>query len=353
MPQTHSFDPSLTWPDAAIGRLLQVPAPEARDVAGVILCAGVGARMAPLTCAIPKPLLPALNCPLLVWNIVHLGGHTRNVHLNTHYLSSGFEPVPAIGRRAGITITLTHERQLSGPFGGVLACLRHRSLPHDIVVLAGDGLYDVDITHLLALHRERNADLTIGVTAVADGSRYGVLTLDETQQIRAMREKPPNVGAVESASCGVYVLSNRLVQRFANHTGSLDWVDLVNALLFENGIVVAARVSRWLDAGTPADLLALNLELLNSEAARKVAERVHYPRASVWQQGAERALEDIHCEDAALIGDGVKFEAYAKLANAVIGTGARIGAGVVVRDAVIMPGAVVPAGTVVSGMVWR
>jgi len=241
---------------------------------------------------------------------------------------------------------------LSGPFGGALACLRHNTQPCDVIVLAGDGLYEVDLAQLLERHQEREADLTIGVAAVADGSRYGVLTVDDTDRVRAMQEKPANVGPVKFASCGVYVLARRVMGRFQEHSGPLDWVDLVTKLLREKCIVMAARVSRWLDAGVPSDLLALNLDLLNSKAVHKVANKMDHPRALLWSQGSERALNDVHCEDAVLIGECVTIEPKVSLANAVIGTGAYIGARAVVRNAVIMPGATVPPGLVVNDVVW-
>ena len=352
MPQRQTPDPSLTWPNAAIRRLLVTQPPEACNVAGVILCAGTGTRMVPLTHTLPKPLLPALNCPLLIWNIAHLSGRTRNIHLNTHHLSGAFEPIRTIAHSVGVAVTLAVEAQLSGPFGGVLACFRHETRPRDIIVLAGDGLYDVDFAKLLAFHREREADLTIGVTAVANGSRYGVLSLDDRHRVCAMHEKPANVGAVESASCGVYVLAGRLVERFVDYIGPLDWVDVVTALLCDKSIVVASRVSRWLDAGVPLDLLDLNLKLLNSEAVCKVADRTDHPTGQVWRQGPERPLRDTKFEGTVLIGEGVKFEVDTDVANAVLGTGSVLGRGAVVRNSVIMPGAVVPAGMIVNETVW-
>jgi len=163
-------------------RLLSRGRPTGRleGVAGIILAAGFGRRMGDLTRTTPKPLLPVLNCPLFGWNVAQLREHgIQAIIANTHYLSSAFEGVQRVICDTGIDLCLENETELSGPFGGVLACSAAARDADTFVVFAGDGFYDTDIGSIIDAHRETAADLTIGVSDVSDGSRYGVLEVGD------------------------------------------------------------------------------------------------------------------------------------------------------------------------------
>jgi NDP-sugar pyrophosphorylase family protein len=350
--EKNELENSQFWRNDAIDRLLGPSAFGPKDVEGVILCAGLGTRMAPLTHTIPKPLLPALNCPLLFWNLSELRRHTCRIHINTYYLHHAFKPVQLLAREFGIDICNTLEEAPSGPFGGVLACLRNKRLPNDVIVVAGDGLYKVDLKAVLDFHRSRTADLTIGVAAVKDGSRYGVISADQNQRVFAMREKPKNIGAVSAASCGVYILNRRVIEEFLGATGIVDWVDVVSVLLSEKRRVMAAPVSQWLDAGIPSDLVDLNLELLNSEAVGRVAEKRATAAATLWTQGQVHNAEAVSIGGRVLLGAEVAFERESFVENSVIGTSVSIGSGTEIRNSLIMPGANVPASTAIVNKVW-
>ncbi len=308
--------------------------------------------MAPLTETVPKPLLPALNCPLVMWNLRLLSTITSVVSINTHHLSERFAPIVSIGTRYNMSMQCIRETSLSGPFGGVRACYLTRSAPEDIVVLTGDGFFQADLPALLRHHRKHHADLTMGVASVPDGSRYGVLSSDDSGRVLAMREKPPNIGAVSSASCGVYIVSRRVLEMVPS-AGVLDWIDIVTFLLNKGKLVLAAPVDLWLDAGSPADLVALNLRLLGHETVDLVAERMSHRKVHAWSQGPLAALDPIEACQNVLFGAGATFDAGISLTNVVVGTRAHIGAGAILEDVVVLPDARVPANARVSGAVCR
>jgi mannose-1-phosphate guanylyltransferase len=262
-----------------------IGAPVCNNVGGVILCAGKGIRMEALTQLYPKPLVPILNCPLLWWKLVRIRREVRRVALNVHYLHEVFAPLPEIGKESAMDVSLVYEKVLTGPVGGVLACRRALSNAADILVLAGDGLYEADFSGILQRHREQDAELTIGVASVDDGSRYGVVTTDSSGRVVHMLEKPVGVGPVQEASCGVYVVSNRLFSRFSAAGGVLDWVHVVHTLLNEGVIVAAAKVNEWHDVGTPADFLRVNLQLLASDRISLVARKFDTPGGQYGYKG--------------------------------------------------------------------
>jgi mannose-1-phosphate guanylyltransferase len=323
------------------------------DVAGVVLCAGMGTRMGALTKSVPKPLLPVLNGPLLWWSLGRMRPVVGRVALNVHHLPEAFVDTAGLAEVHGLRVDLVRETSLTGPLGGVLACRHALAQARDVLVLAGDGLYDADLARMIEQHRRSDAELTIGTASVADGSQYGVVSTDARGRVTRMREKPPGVGPTPDASCGVYVVSRHLVERFAPAIAPLDWIDVVPTLLAEGAEVRAARVQGWHDIGSPRGLLETNLALLAGPAVSRVARRLHEASASVWFQGADAPdVAGVRFEGRVLLGEGVELGPRALLHDAVIGHGARIGADAVVRDAVVLPGSRVPAGSVVHRSVW-
>ncbi|MEQ1864872.1 MAG: NDP-sugar synthase [Micropepsaceae bacterium] len=312
-------------------------------VTGVILAAGLGQRMGKVGLYVPKPLLPALNCPIVGWNIALMRQYNiRDVVLNTHHLAAAFDTLPTAAGSAGTTITLLREAELSGPFGGVLACSAAARKTDNLVVLAGDGIYETDFKNMIETHRLHGAELTIGTASVSHGSRYGVLEIDEYGIVKAMREKPPGVGYVSTASCGVYIVSPNLIAKMNTARRPLDWVDVVHSLLDEGFIVASHPVDRWMDAGTPEDLLKLNMEMLSDKYLHLVAREAGATcNASVWLQG-ESNVSDAKLDGTVLIGDGATLESDAVVQDSIIGSQARIGKRAEIRNSVVLPGAVVP-----------
>ena len=324
------------------------------DVTGILLAAGLGRRMGLLGDSTPKPLLPVLGCPLLGWNLASMAAAgIDTVVVNTHHHSAMFERVPAAAAEFGVRLILWREEHLSGPFGGALACTKAVRPPRDYVVFAADALYGVDLHKLGQDHRENGALLTIGVTAVSDGSKYGVLDLDATGRVRAMREKPRNVGTGAAASCGVYVVSSAAMAAMGSMLHGrrpIDWVDAVRELLRLGRPVFAALVPSWRDAGTPADLLALNVELLSNPVfLRRVARQVcSGDGRCVWARGAVDGLAEAMIGGNVLLGPSVQLAQRVQLFNAVIGAGVRIGANSQVHNSVVLPGTRVPDDTVIA-----
>lgn len=337
---------------SAAARVLALPKGQKLDrVSGMVLAAGHGHRMRPYTEKTPKPLLPILNCPLLVWNLSHMArSGISDIAVNTHHLSPSFSPVSELSRNAGLSVHFHHEVHLTGPVGGVLACRPMLAEGHDIVVLAGDGLYGANLPAMLAHHREQGATLTLGLSAVTDGSRYGVLETNPDGTARSMLEKVRGVGATANASCGIYILSSQLLGRLEASSVPIDWVDIVRAMLARGELISTYRASWWLDAGTPQDILAHNLAGLESNVLHSIANQVSgSATGSLWASGSVAKVTDIKIIGRVLVDEDVKIGAYSSLEWSVVGPGARIGKNVILKHSVILPGAAIPDDTHVIG----
>jgi mannose-1-phosphate guanylyltransferase len=312
----------------------------------VILAAGRGKRLSPLTDSLPKPLLPVLNLPLLLWATARLSRvGMRDVFVNVHYLAAAFQQVAAICESYGPRLHLVHEGRPTGPLGGVISC-RSKLPDSDIcLILSGDALYDIDFQQLVAAHRASGSDLTLTVTGVRDGQRYGVLDIDENGFVTNMREKPRNVRPLENISCGIYVMSMRRMARltFSGET-PYDFVDLVSSMLAAGDSVFTYNIETWRDVGAPRDLLDVNLAYLRSKHLPAVASLCHVSSmGEIWTSGETTAPSGVIVKGRALLGDRVTIEPGAILCDVVVGTGATINAGARLTSSVVLMGASVLA----------
>ena len=351
-----SFDPILTVDaQAAIVRdliLSQPLRPVTSGVTGVILGAGLGRRMDNLGRLLPKPLLPVLNCSLLNWSLARMHSYgIRNIIVNTHHNCDLFESLPSMVSDLGVKLDLRKEDVLSGPFGGVLTCSRAARKTDDLLVLTGDGMFEVEIESLLDAHRRTDSELTMGVASVADGSRYGVLEVAADGAVVAMQEKPAGIGQVDTASCGIYFVAPRLIDRMNRNVLPLDWIDVVEVALSEGRRVSATLIEGWMDAGTPADLLTINLTMLSPTKLALVAKSMATAGGSVWLQGSVYGLDTALLKGTVLIGDGAILGPGAKLVNSIVGSKGTIGPNAEVRNSVVLPGATIAANATVVDVV--
>jgi mannose-1-phosphate guanylyltransferase len=185
----------------------------------MILAAGKGTRIRPLTESIPKPMVPIINKPLLEFLVDLLRQHGFDeIMISTSYLANQIENYFADGSRFGVQIGYSFEgyhqdgkvlAEGLGSAGGLKAIQDFSRFYDDtFAVLCGDAIVDVDLTRALALHRERKALASIVLKEVAsrEVSRYGVVRVDGEGRILQFQEKPRVEEAVSTlANTGIYL----------------------------------------------------------------------------------------------------------------------------------------------------
>lgn len=337
-PATDLIDASTP---AAYWRLLAADAsPEPlADVAGIILAAGRGRRLGPLTDVLPKPLLPVLRLPMMLWgmNQMHRAG-IASVRANICHLPEAFERIRDICGVAGPSLRLVVEECLTGPLGGVLSCRADLPRSRDYVIMSGDALTDIDLRALVVRHRAANADLTVAVQNVADASRFGVVTLDSGGRVLSMREKPEKVNGTEDVNVGVYVMSHDLLTSLTRPAAAeLDFVDLIGSLIARGRPPIAYRHSGyWSDLGTREALRQGNLTYLSTWPAG-IARRLRTTRGGeVWGERATPLPADIRVRGRVLLGPDVTLGSRVTLEDCVIGSGCELEDGVTIRRSVAL-----------------
>src|SRR2546425_2532447 len=159
--------------------------------------------MRPLTETIPKPLIPLVDRPFLHHVLDHLAAHgIHEILLSSSYLEDAFAALLR-ERHGDPEVTWITEVSPLGTGGAIANAARH--LDETFVVLNGDILTDLDLTALIAFHRERGAVATITLTPVDDARPFGLVAIDPEDRVLAFREKPDDAtpGLVNAGS---YVL---------------------------------------------------------------------------------------------------------------------------------------------------
>ena len=176
-------------------------------VKAMVLAAGKGTRLFPLTGEMPKPMAPVVDTPIIQHIFELLAGHgVSEAHVNVHYLADAL--LAAYGEESrldGMTVRLSREDDLLGTAGGVKRLAER--FDETFVVVSGDALTDVDLTELLAFHKEKGALATLALRRVYDTSEFGVVELDDGCNILGFQEKPdPGEALSTLANTGIYVL---------------------------------------------------------------------------------------------------------------------------------------------------
>jgi mannose-1-phosphate guanylyltransferase len=282
----------------------------------VVLVGGEGTRLRPLTETVPKPLLPLVDRPILDHVLDHLMAHgVREVIMSSPYLEETFHPFIE-ARGGGPAITWVTEREPLGTGGAIVSSLDHLG-DEAFFALNGDILTDLDLTAMLASHRERGAMATIALHRVEDARAFGLVLTDPTGRVTEFREKPldPIPGEINA---GTYVLEPSALRGWPAETYL--WIEgEIFPTLIRDGAAVDGfgAEAYWLDLGTPEQYLRAHIDLL---------------------EGRVRGIS----YEAPWIGPGASVDPAARVGRSVaIGEGARVGAAAEVDEAILLAGALV------------
>ncbi len=172
----------------------------------IILAAGEGTRLRPLTNERPKPMLPVGGVPLLEHLIRLLARPgVQEIAINLHHRPEAVTSYFGNGVPWGVRLTYSYEERILGTAGAVRR-LQH-FLDQSFFVLYGDVLTDLDLTALAAFHRARRAALTMALYRVPRPWECGIVEMDDDGRIRRFVEKPPRDHMFgDLANAGIYVM---------------------------------------------------------------------------------------------------------------------------------------------------
>ncbi|SRR6266545_651177 len=220
----------------------------------VILAAGAGTRLRPLTDRCPKPMLPIAGRPLLAHTLDWLrAGGVSDVALNLHHLPEIVRGGLGDGGAWGITVRYSYEPELLGTAGAVhrIAELYPGWFDQTFLVIYGDMLLDVDLADLLDFHRRAGATLTMALKHTATPHSQGMVEVDAGGRVLRFVEKPAAWDGGDHANAGAYLCEPAVLD--AIPAGASDFGHDVIPALLARGARIGGRLARGylLDIGTP------------------------------------------------------------------------------------------------------
>lgn len=329
----------------------------------MILAAGLGTRLRPLTNLMPKPLAPVANRPVMEHIGLLLARHGfTEVITNVSYMPEMIRERFGDGTGIGLDLTYSEEPEPLGTAGGVGLVRDFLSAGESFLIISGDALTDIDLGAMLEHHESHDGIATLATKRVEDTTQFGVAIADGEGRISAFQEKPDPAEALSDlANCGIYMFRNEIFEHFPpaeysspagdpdQPAGFVDWATDVFPALLDDDIPFFSHETEayWNDIGTLGEYVQGNHDALRG--LLRVELEGEEILEGVWAaDGAD--LDGITASGPVVIGRECSIGAGAVLTGPVaVGAGAKIGAGAELRDAVVLPGASVPGGATVIG----
>lgn len=308
----------------------------------MVLAAGLGTRMRPLSFLKAKPVLPVLNRPLLHWTLDLLARHgVTEVVVNLHHKPDSVVRAVGDGRAFGLRVAWSREARILGTGGGPHK-VRRLLGDEPVFLVNGDVVFDFDLQDLLRRHRAARARATLALVANPDPRRYSSIVTGAGGWVRALARLPRPARGQHSLFTGVHVLDPALLDRL--HEGPSDIVrDLYAPLVDEGEDVLGVRVrGAWYDLGSPALYLRSQLQMLSKRFRGLARGPLIHPAARVHARA--RVTRSI-------VGPGTVVDEGAVVAGSVLWDRVHVGAGARVRGSILATGARVGPRTRVEGQV--
>ncbi len=312
----------------------------------MVLAAGLGTRLRPLTYEITKPMVPVLDRPVMEHIVELLEKHGfEDVIANLHYFPE------TISEYFGERLSYRVEEELLGTAGGVRACADFFG-DDAFLVISGDALTDIDLGALAQRHRDSGGIATLAVKKVSDTREYGVVLHDRAGRITGFQEKPaPEEALSDLGNCGIYVFSPQIFDYFPQRP-FVDWAQDVFPALLENDVPFHIHEVReyWNDVGSLAELRQGTFDALRGELRLQVEGEEISPGVIV--AGDSSTLNDADVEGPVWIGHDVRIGAGVRLMGpVVVGDGVVIGDGAQLRESIVFPGTKVAAESILIGAI--
>ncbi len=286
----------------------------------MVLAAGLGQRMRPLTLLRAKPVLPVLGRPLVAHTLERLArAGVRDVVVNLHHLPETVTSALGTGKRFGVRIRYADEPEILGTGGGPRA-VRELFGAGPVMLVNGDVWFDFDLRRIAARHRASGAQATLALRRMREGETYTALLTGPSGRIVAIGGRPRS-GRGDMFT-GIHVLDPRLLERLPD--GASDSVrDLYVPMLAEGARLAGVRpAGAWYDFGRPSLYRDAQLGMLRRSGRGQV-----------------------------VVGSAARIASGASVVRSVLGARARVEAGTRVERSVLWEGAVVERGAQVRGSI--
>ncbi len=305
----------------------------------VIMAGGFGTRLRPLTCNIPKPMVPIANKPIMHHIVTLLKKHNLNNIISILY----FQPEQITdyfkdGKEFGVKMQYQDAKEDYGTAGSVknTESLIGRS---PFIIISGDVVTDFDLTKAIKFHKARKSLFTIVLTRVKNPLDYGVVLSDEKHRIKKFLEKP-SWGEVfsDTINTGIYIIEPKIL-KYIPPKSEFDFSKDLFPLLMKKGIDIYGYIADgyWKDVGNLNEYRKAHMDILSGELDLSVAG-----------MKLDKMGRDVRIGENTIIHDSAVLKT-----SVVIGTNCEIGEDVRIIDSIIGDNVRIKAGTTTKkSIIW-
>src|SRR5689334_8957537 len=304
----------------------------------MVLAAGLGTRLRPITYEMPKPMVPVLNRPVMehILRLLARHGFTETI-ANLHWFPQLIESHFGDGSRLGVQLSYSPEQQLLGTSGGVRNAAGF--LGDSFLVISGDALTDIDLAAMREAHESHDGIATLATKRVADTSQFGVAITGADGRIQGFQEKPdPSEALSDLANCGIYMFRKEIFDFFPepgaskaagpdDPDGFADWAMDVFPRLLESDVPFYSHEieAYWNDIGDLDELRASSRDALSGAVEVELDGDLvdGYLSGNAPTEGTLEGpvllgagctiADDVRIDGPSVIGDGVTIGAGSRL----------------------------------------
>lgn len=308
----------------------------------VLMAGGSGTRLRPLTCDLPKPMVPILNRPIAEHIINLLKRHQiTEVIATLHYLPDVMRDYFQDGRDFGVQMTYAVEEDQ--PLG-TAGCVKNIAefLDETFLVISGDSITDFDLTQAIEFHKQKKSKATLVLTRVPNPIEFGVVITDEENRIRRFLEKPSASEIFsDTVNTGTYILEPSVLE-YMPPNQEFDFSKELFPMLLEKGEPMYGYIAHgyWCDVGHLDAYRESQYDALHGKVKLEYAYEEKQP--GIWIGQNTQVDPSVKLEAPCLIGSNCRIGARVQIKpGTIIGDNATISADADLKRPIIWNGAII------------
>jgi len=313
-----------------------------KPLKAMILAAGFGTRLLPLTETVPKPMVPVLNRPLLEHTIGLLSSfNIKDIAVNVHHLPDQVIPLFGDGSQLGVNLHFFKEEKILGTAGGIKGAQEFLE-GGPFLVINSDIIVHIDLNRVFEFHRQKQSCLTLVVREDASPEKYAPIEIQMDGRIvhfvRASAKTAPSPTR-RVMFTGIQIMEPEIFSRIPAGQFCGTTEDIFPDMIRERQPVYGClHDGYWIDMGNREQYLKVHKDALDGKIRL--------------QTGPLKKLQGSGIVPPALAGADCLIEAGAKVGpHVVLGNGCRVQSNAVIENSVLWDGATVGSGCVVRGSI--